>query len=70
MSDQVACHAGYAYAERPQAFHWEGQRHKVERVLAQAIRPEGKWFRVLSGDGQIFELLYSPFLDRWEIWQP
>jgi hypothetical protein len=70
MSNQVACHAGYAYAERPQAFQWEGQRHTVKQVLTQAVRPEGRWFRVLTGGDQVFELLYAPDLDQWLIWQP
>ena len=70
MNAQVACHAGYAYAERPQAFLWEDRRYTVERVLAQALRVDGRWFRVLTQDGQVFELLYAPDLDRWQIWQP
>ena len=70
MANRVECHSGYVYAERPVALHWEGNRLEVEEVLDRWQTPEGKGFRVRTGDGQIFELYYNESLDKWSIRQP
>jgi hypothetical protein len=56
MADIVECHSGYAYAERPTALTWQGQRLIVTEILSQGCTPQAKWFRVRTADGQVFEL--------------
>lgn len=68
MAEIVETHAGYTYAQRPRAFHWQGERWEVETVLAQARRPEGRWFRVRTADARAFELIYHEAEDAWRIW--
>lgn len=67
MENQVECHAGYAYAERPTAIHWGGERFEIEALIAEWRIPTGKRFRVAIPDGRIFELFYDQGLDRWEV---
>ncbi len=70
MSDLVECHSGFAYAERPVAFWWEGQRLEVKNVMEAQRIPEGRRFRVTTESGQQFELLYNESQDEWQIRQP
>ncbi len=63
----VECHSGYAYAERPVALRWEGQRLEIERVEAEWRAPGGKQFRVRTRDGRSFELFYEEILEEWRI---
>ena len=56
MTDIVECHSGSAYAERPTALVWEGQRLMIAEILSQGRTPQAKWFRVRTANGQIFEL--------------
>lgn len=70
MEPIVECHSGAAYAERPTAVVWEGQRRKVERILARRRLPAGPTFRVLLEDGRILELQYDDSLDTWRIQAP
>jgi hypothetical protein len=65
MSLLVECYSGYAYAERPVAFVWQGRRYKVERVLKQWRAPEGPGFRVITHEGAQFELLYNESTQEW-----
>lgn len=67
MGAEVESYAGYDYPERPRALIWEGQRLEVCEVLAQASRPEGRWFRVKTGDERVFDLLYHHETACWEI---
>lgn len=67
MQPLVECHSGYAYAERPIAFHWEGNRLEIERILAEWRAPRGKGFRVLTNDSILFDLFYDLDEDEWEI---
>jgi hypothetical protein len=59
MTDMVECHSGAAYAERPTALTWQGQRLIVAEILSQGLTPLAKWFRVRTTDGQVFELVYG-----------
>ena len=53
MGDElVECHSGYAYAERPVALVWEGERLEIEAVEAEWRIPGGKRFRA-KGIGSI-----------------
>lgn len=77
--DIVECHSEFAYAERPVALTWEGQRLEVDEILAAWRLPEGRRFRVrtlrhaLSGsqcnarDPLLFELTYREADDAWQI---
>jgi len=67
MSEFIECHSGYAYAERPVALTWEGQRVEIVEILAQWRTPDMKCFRVLTSDGQEFELSYREATDEWQI---
>ena len=67
MQELVECHAGYKYAERPLALQWQGERLPVVEILNQWRDPDGAGFRVLTGDGQLFELFFREFSDKWLI---
>jgi hypothetical protein len=67
MADQVECHSGYAYGERPVAFQWEGQRLEVKELISGAHAEQGRRFRVLAGDGETYELAYNQAADDWQI---
>jgi hypothetical protein len=62
----VECYSGFRYAERPLAIHWLGQRLEVEVESAWLV-PGGQRFRVHTGDGQVFELVYREADDAWQI---
>ena len=65
--NEVECHSGYAYAERPVAFRWQGERLEIEVIEAQWRIPDGKRFQVRTRDGRIFELVYAELYDTWRI---
>ena len=65
----VECHSGFAYADRPTAFSWENQRFVIEVVNAEWRSPTGKHFRVTTENGFIFELIFNPAKDHWQILQ-
>ena len=65
--DNVTCHSGFAYAERPVAFTWEGEQLEISSIQASWRIPEGRCFRVLTRDGRYFELSYSERNDNWQI---
>ena len=67
LTGLVECHSGYAYAERPIAFYWEGERLEVSTVESSWRSPAGRYFRVLSSAGSRFELIYNEADDAWEI---
>jgi hypothetical protein len=75
MTEHVECHSGSAYAERPTALTWQGQRHIIAEILSQGLTPRAKWFRVRTADGQVFELSYTepseaqPSGPGWQIHQ-
>ena len=66
----VECVSSSTYAERPTALIWEGQRKVVKTIEGQWRTPAGVGFRVLTTDGQIFELFYGEQNDEWNINQP
>lgn len=67
MSDRVECQSNFEYAERPTALHWEGQQLSVEKIIATRRTPDGKYFRIQTATGQIFELFYNELNDDWRI---
>lgn len=67
MKDAVECRSDTEYAERPLALTWQGQRLEIAEILARWRGPGEKGFRVLTTNGQIFELTYREVPDEWEI---
>jgi hypothetical protein len=67
MPEEVECHSGSAYGERPIAFHWQGHRIAVEKILARWRSPHGPAFRLLGSDGESYELHYAEANQEWEI---
>ncbi len=65
----VECHSGYAYAERPIAFYWEGTRLEVELIETEWRIPDGKCFLVRARNGGHFELVFDEEYDAWRISQ-
>jgi hypothetical protein len=65
MTERVECRSEIAYAERPTALYWQGQRLLVSDVLASWRVPEGVRFRVRAEDDQVFELVYNEAGDNW-----
>jgi len=60
----VRCYSGRRYAERPEAFWWQGAEVQVEEVLAEWREPAGPAFRVRTSLGT-FVLVYEEEGDRW-----
>jgi len=75
MTDIVECHSGSAFAERPTALTWQGQRLVITEILSQGRTPQAKWFRVRAADGHVFELTFVeaaneyPSENEWHIHQ-
>ncbi len=65
--ETVECHSGFAYAERPVALTWDGQRLEVDSVLATWRTPGERCFRVLAGGLRVFDLVYREAEDEWQI---
>lgn len=66
-SELVECHSGYAYADRPIALRWEGNRLEIEEIEARWRIPGGLRFRVRVLDGRVFDLFYGELYDEWRI---
>ena len=64
---QVECHSDYDYAERPVAFHYRKRRFEIASLIAEWREPEGKGFRVMTEDLEIFDLFYDQNKDEWEV---
>ena len=67
MSELVECRSEVAYAERPIALYWLGQRLSVTEVLATWRIPGGVRFRVCTEGSQVFELDYDEADDAWKV---
>jgi hypothetical protein len=67
MDHQVECYSGIEYAERPRAFFWRGTPHKVAKIQARWLTPDGKYFLVRTNSDQYFNLFYNPASNAWEI---
>lgn len=63
----VYCLSSSAYANQPLALEWLGERCNVRQVLSRWRTPQGTGFRVLTEDGQKFELFYDETRDEWSI---
>ena len=67
MTDLVECRSENEYAERPLAFYWCGERLQIDEILSGWRTPEGKWFRIIALNGEVFELHYNEGSDIWNI---
>jgi hypothetical protein len=65
--DNVECHSGSSYTDKPLAFTWQGERYLIADILSQGRTPEAKWFRVRTNDGELFTLSYDEKSDTWQI---
>ncbi len=67
MEELVECHSEYEYPERPIAIWWQNERLMISQILQEARIPDGKYFRVSTSEGFIFDLLYKELFDQWLI---
>jgi hypothetical protein len=67
MSAIVECHSGYDYADKPVALTYLDRRLEIVSILAQGRTPDEKWFRVRTGDGQLFRLSCATESGEWQI---
>jgi hypothetical protein len=67
MPDLVESRSDLNFADTPLAFYWEGQRLKVESILARWLAPQGRGFRVKAGGSQVYELFYDEVEEEWHI---
>jgi hypothetical protein len=58
MSENVVCHSGYTYAEKPVAINWEGRRLEILSLLASWRTPMGRHFKVRTANDMEFELTF------------
>ena len=63
----VECYSGHIYAQEPRAFVCQGRRHVVQKVERAWRTPEGSHFRVVTNDGDRYELAYSEQADAWSL---
>lgn len=63
----VECYSGAAYAERPVAVHWQGERLAVEQVLRSWRTPMGIGFDVIVHGGHTLVLDYCTADDLWTV---
>jgi hypothetical protein len=63
----VECYSGYTLAERPVAFVLEGRRFQVTDLLKRWHSPDGLGFRVVTADGNRWDLTYHQAQDQWTL---
>jgi hypothetical protein len=63
----VECRSETAYAEKPVALVWEGERLEVAGILSRWRTPGQIHFRVRVTDRRLFELTYDEATDEWHI---
>jgi hypothetical protein len=66
-SNVVICYSGHCYAQRPLAFFAEGQRLEVSGVETEWASPSQRGFKVRTGDGRRFKLIYNESGDQWQV---
>jgi hypothetical protein len=63
----VQCTSGFRYAEKPVSFQFAEQTHQVTRILSESKSEEGYRFLVLTGQDEIFQLLYDEYQEQWSV---
>jgi hypothetical protein len=61
----VKCYSGYLYTEQSRSFVWQESELEVESVEEAWHEPGRRLFRVVTPDGELFELCYNEATDRW-----
>ena len=64
---EVKCYSGYAYAESPRAFIWQGREYEVEEIEKAWLEPRGRHFQVRTRDNKRFQLCYNEAKDEWSL---
>ncbi|MFC2009622.1 hypothetical protein ACFLT3_01695 [Chloroflexota bacterium] len=64
---QVQCYSGHTYAERPTSFIYWGEVYEVEKTEKQWREPGMRYFQVITGDRNFFELCYNECNDDWSV---
>lgn len=67
MVNLVECRSDTEYPERPVAIFLDGKRLEIDRIISRWRTPEGKWFLVMTNNGDTHELFYDESLDEWII---
>jgi len=62
---EVKCYSGHTYAQRPIAFSWQDEEHKISRIEKEWLEPGKKCFSVTTEDEKLFELCYNEAQDQW-----
>ena len=70
MDSKVICRSDSTYAERPVGLIWQGKQLDILAILDRWRTPDGKGFRVVAGQDEIFELFYNEQWNEWSIRQP
>jgi hypothetical protein len=68
--DQVTCHSGYEYAERPVSLYRDGSWLKIAEILGRWRTPAGRHFRVVTENDQVFLVTFDEIQDCWHIEGP
>ena len=67
MTELVECRSETTYAEKPIALTWEGTRREIIEILSRWRSPDGAHFRVRTGEGLVFELIWQEPVNQWYI---
>jgi hypothetical protein len=65
MNIEVRCYSGYTYAEEPRSFVWQDRELRVESIERAWQEPGRRLFRVVTHNGELFELCYNEADERW-----
>jgi hypothetical protein len=65
MEIKVKCYSGYIYAEEPRSFVWQEKELRITAIEKAWQEPGKRLFRVVTEDGNLFELCYNEKSDYW-----
>jgi hypothetical protein len=65
MEIKVKCYSGYIYAEEPRSFVRQGRELRIKAIEKAWQEPGKRLFRVVTEDGNLFELCYNEKSDYW-----
>jgi hypothetical protein len=65
MEIKVKCYSGYIYAEEPLSFIWQEKELRIKAIEKAWQEPGKRLFRVVTEDGNLFELCYNEKSDYW-----
>ena len=74
---EVECYSGHRANERPVAFTLQDRRFEVDEIVDRWYeggltpgRPELRYFKIRTTEGQLFLLRYNPLFDAWSTTSP